>query len=595
MKHKSSAHKTPQTTTHSASPDASAGSNGIAVAPPAYGIDIVDRQSAEAAREPGAEQLAPAGPIQMQAGASATGSDAGARPENRTGLPARLKAGIESLSGMAMDDVRVHYNSAKPTRIQALAYTQGANIYVGLGQERHVPHEAWHVVQQKQGRVRPTIQAKGVAINNDSGLEKEADVMGATANRAPGRNLPRGNYESLLEVTVDPNTAPLQRAIGYEFETGYPLLNPELEGFYTAKNETVIEADNKKWKAVGDSGAMEFVTVPISETLEGSKEAVAVVDQMAHFALHVESFINKGTAYLKSNVLKQLGMRATAKNINYTQFDTALDVAGADRTYTSIKHIAGGQSVKAAQPDLLLADAKTHRMEGAPQATAGIRTQMIPELFETIANDPTLGRHQTDNDELELSAQLARRACEAYFIDPSSKFAGFLALVISYLRIPVEYAKVDKGPAEYPKDMPVLSRTNMGQLAMEVIETRAQNDFFNNLAEVLVWSGLSGGLDQRMFPFGYKMADGVEPGPTRREWLQGLNEGKDWFAGHTNPGQSSMGSMELGRQSTDIFQRQPKDRTILEFRRIQGPVHAGDWPKLAQKIFYEVMKINKTT
>ncbi len=24
------------------------------------------------------------------------------------------------------------------------------------GEERHLPHEAWHVVQQKQGRVRPS-------------------------------------------------------------------------------------------------------------------------------------------------------------------------------------------------------------------------------------------------------------------------------------------------------------------------------------------------------------------------------------------------------------------------------------------------------
>jgi hypothetical protein len=36
-------------------------------------------------------------------------------------------------------------------------------------------------VQQKQGRVKPTIQARGVTINDDEGLEREADVMGARA------------------------------------------------------------------------------------------------------------------------------------------------------------------------------------------------------------------------------------------------------------------------------------------------------------------------------------------------------------------------------------------------------------------------------
>jgi GNAT superfamily N-acetyltransferase len=119
---------------------------------------------------------------------------AGNRP-NRTGLPDRLKAGIEALSGFAMDDVRVHYNSAKPAAVQALAYTQGTDIHVGPGQERHLPHEAWHAVQQKQGRVKPTLQTKGVAINDDGTLEREADRMGKRA----ATHAPR------------PQEAPLQR------------------------------------------------------------------------------------------------------------------------------------------------------------------------------------------------------------------------------------------------------------------------------------------------------------------------------------------------------------------------------------------------
>src|SRR5690554_3825496 len=84
------------------------------------------------------------------------------RKENKSGLPDNLKSGIENLSGYGMDDVKVHYNSSQPAQLNALAYAQGTDIHVAPGQERHLPHEAWHVVQQKQGRVRPTIQAKGV-------------------------------------------------------------------------------------------------------------------------------------------------------------------------------------------------------------------------------------------------------------------------------------------------------------------------------------------------------------------------------------------------------------------------------------------------
>ena len=103
------------------------------------------------------------------------------RPNN-TGMPDHLKSGIESLSGMRMDHVKVHYNSAKPAQLNAHAYAQGSEIHMAPGQEQHLPHEAWHVVQQMQGRVKPTMQMKGmVPVNDDVGLEAEADMMGARA------------------------------------------------------------------------------------------------------------------------------------------------------------------------------------------------------------------------------------------------------------------------------------------------------------------------------------------------------------------------------------------------------------------------------
>ncbi|WP_248794679.1 DUF4157 domain-containing protein [Pseudomonas sp. MWU13-2105] len=101
---------------------------------------------------------------------------------NHTGLPDQLKAGIESLSGMNMDHVNVHYNSNKPAQLNAHAYAQGSQIHLASGQEKHLPHEAWHVVQQAQGRVKPTMQMKGnVGVNDDRRLEREADVMGDQA------------------------------------------------------------------------------------------------------------------------------------------------------------------------------------------------------------------------------------------------------------------------------------------------------------------------------------------------------------------------------------------------------------------------------
>lgn len=155
--------------------DSRAGRNAAGLAPPAYGVDFVDRELMDAA------------PVQKRAflpkRRAATPS---ARPENKTGLPDRLKAGIERLSGLSMDDVKVHYNSPEPARLQALAYTQGTDIHLGPGQQKQLAHEAWHVVQQKQGRVAPTMQAKGASISDDAALEREADVMGAKADMHQG-------------------------------------------------------------------------------------------------------------------------------------------------------------------------------------------------------------------------------------------------------------------------------------------------------------------------------------------------------------------------------------------------------------------------
>lgn len=132
--------------------------------------------------------------------------------KNKTGLPDNLKSGVENLSGISMDDVKVHYNSSKPAQLQAHAYAQGNNIHLGPGQEKHLPHEAWHVVQQKQGRVQPTKQMKSkVNINDDAGLEREADVMGAKALQAKSKstNLTIKNTSSqTIQQVKDKNKRP---------------------------------------------------------------------------------------------------------------------------------------------------------------------------------------------------------------------------------------------------------------------------------------------------------------------------------------------------------------------------------------------------
>ena len=87
-----------------------------------------------------------------------------------------VKRDARERSGVPLEDVRVYYGSSEPERFGALAYTQGNEIYLGPGQEKHIGHEIWHAVQQKQGRVKAENYG-GIAANFDENLEREAEAF----------------------------------------------------------------------------------------------------------------------------------------------------------------------------------------------------------------------------------------------------------------------------------------------------------------------------------------------------------------------------------------------------------------------------------
>ena len=141
------------------------------------------------------------------------------RHDNATGMPDKLRTAVESISGLSMDNVRVHYNSDKPSQVGAWAYTKGTDIHVGPGQEKHLPHEAWHVVQQAQGRVRPTMHMKGLGVNETEAFEHEADIMGEKLKSGTYLNYTPDQQENdrislcndkVLEPIISNNNLPIQ-------------------------------------------------------------------------------------------------------------------------------------------------------------------------------------------------------------------------------------------------------------------------------------------------------------------------------------------------------------------------------------------------
>jgi len=170
-------------------------------------------------------------------------------------LPSNLRSGIESLSGMDMGGVRVHYGSTMPARLNALAYAQGSDIHLAKGQERHLPHEAWHVVQQTQARVQPTIKVAGKDVNDDAGLECEADTLGAaSAARGASALSDRVGNDMAPSAVPQINAAgAMQRVV--DIKDG--VLKGEYDKPFAAKTKKLISTVRDK---IGEELAIGWVT-----------------------------------------------------------------------------------------------------------------------------------------------------------------------------------------------------------------------------------------------------------------------------------------------------------------------------------------------
>ena len=102
-------------------------------------------------------------------------------------LPDAVRAKMETAFSADFSDVRVHIGR-EASSLGAIAYTWGTNIHFAPGQyspntlqgQKLLGHELWHVVQQKNGRVKNPFGG-GVAVVQDHALEAEADRMGIKA------------------------------------------------------------------------------------------------------------------------------------------------------------------------------------------------------------------------------------------------------------------------------------------------------------------------------------------------------------------------------------------------------------------------------
>ena len=102
-------------------------------------------------------------------------------------LDPSTRATMESATGVDLGAVRVHRDSAAPSRIQASAFTVGTNIHFGPGQYRPATrggqwllgHELAHVVQQGGAdRARRVVRRYKVRTDTDDDAEDWDEAAG---------------------------------------------------------------------------------------------------------------------------------------------------------------------------------------------------------------------------------------------------------------------------------------------------------------------------------------------------------------------------------------------------------------------------------
>jgi hypothetical protein len=575
-----------------------------------HGNRFVHRLVAEArGSAPRSELVEP--PAAVAAAAEASNSSgpaggAGAQPHGGTRLPDRLKAGVEALSGLAMDGVRVHYNSASPARVSAHAHAQGNDIHVGPGQERHLPHEAWHVVQQMQGRVRATQRSQGFAINDDMALEREADVMGARAMR-PAAAAPvaieaaspaaESDEAGRSERTDRPIPRPhsmagsprtvVQRKVGFEIEMPNILVARGTLVDRTKDKSGKLEVPEEEEHLIGGSG--QFFQSSFS-----SKHS----DLEDRFEVRETGVPVKG-----EKMTGQTGWKLTPDGGEgnwYAEFIT--DPIDETKQARQIAVVMDAVADYAAGIGLLpdhefrtldrkyLIQRRPGAIRGAFHITGGIKLDQILALLQRLSD---AARFLTDTgahlNEDEADILDTATGASAQIGGGSAAYKGLVALVGSYI---AGQRRAGETPASAKHFLPVMSRTNLGDIRTKVAHMPAFGQFE---ADVLAAANLAAGdATLRLFPHGLEggldQARTIDANPdiTIRAWLAGIYRGRDlsWSETRTSAGKP----FKFEGVGPDIprtflhclpWFSTRAEGAILELRNLDGIVPVARWTNVS--------------
>jgi hypothetical protein len=237
-------------------------------------------------------------PAQMKPG---PGGPGGALPrlpdEPGQPLDPELRTRLEAELGVDLGAVRVHQGPVV-SEMGALALTQGDHIWFAPGQlapgtpagNALLRHELGHVLQQRAGRVQPTGSIGDMPINDDPGLEAEADRLAASGlPRTAPRDGPAqadsddtGTLKAMIALSAKTGLFFSQPVTGATLspKPGSGPVDPALQHSVQAglKDQQLVLLDRKLSKGANPSAEVAAGQAKVAEKIVGRVQDAIAAD-----------------------------------------------------------------------------------------------------------------------------------------------------------------------------------------------------------------------------------------------------------------------------------------------------------------------------
>ncbi|HAA20051.1 MAG TPA: hypothetical protein DCP28_15270 [Cytophagales bacterium] len=415
----------------------------------------------------------------------------------------------------------------------------------------------------------------GVSLNDDAGLEREADVMG---ERALSATTPV-HAKTLKSASGIGNThQAIQRRVGFEFQTNIALRNSQ--GDAPPLKTALFEATG--WKIECDQGDLEFITDPFSNygpLHQTMLNLVAWAHGMAQlpYVIPVEKqeqadqFDHPDDQHIREGILLDNQTRNLAlMDANQGQLIANYFALGPASALTAAPQTTVGIPMEKIISSLHLVAAKEYTLGtgmGQKQVKLGAAQEREPTLVSAHDATVVLVNHlrQTHPDIPEMAWR---------------KLEGIIGLAASYIRT----ANVPgRSSYSYVKVMaPMMSRVNFTALFNALPESVKP---FLTPANV----ALAADLQANSRVFGVKGAIKDKAGPTIEEWVTSMTSGFDLLSRIGDffsvegimEGSESMGEFDALDEADEKYDM---PLVPIEFREMTKSVPYPLWPELTENI-----------